>query len=496
MKKFFIIIVILVGFTFASFSQGSYTQYWLSSYTHNHNINPAIAPTNGYIYIPGINFNLSLNSNYTAQKFLYPLDNGQLGTFLHPDISADEFLNKLKKTQYLNMQFNEQLFSLGFYAKKTFVSIDLGVRADFGLNLPKDLFSFFKRPGTGYNSEYNFKNLNLYADVYAQLAVGLNFEIMEGLRVGAKLKVLASEASFNFKVNDLSLKMSGDEWAIKTNADLAFNTNIILPQTNSDGTFNFDKTKDSLWKDISAKSFIPCGYGAAIDLGVNYIFPEDSPLHGLQIGAGVTDLGFITYNKTSSSKFSQSGEVVFKGINDLYIDLDSANAIQGWQDEMDDFKNIGSELLDGLKYEGNKSATRMITTRFSAGVSYGVLKNKINLGLLYTGNLRGAHYYDELTLALTLQPSQWFGVAFSSSFLRQGFSSMGVALELFQVLHLAVDYVPFEFAYIYSDGKQVAPYPVRDGNFRLSLGISLPFVRGKKKLSNYDFCTDGVRGIY
>jgi hypothetical protein len=91
MKKLLIIIAILAGCTLAASSQGSYTQYWLSSYTHNHNINPAIAPTNGYIYIPGINFNLSLNSNYTAQNFLSPLKNGQLGTFLHPDISADEF---------------------------------------------------------------------------------------------------------------------------------------------------------------------------------------------------------------------------------------------------------------------------------------------------------------------------------------------------------------------------------------------------------------------
>jgi hypothetical protein len=290
--------------------------------------------------------------------------------------------------------------------------------------------------------------------------------------------------------------MSGDEWAVKTSAELGMSTNFFQPITDDEGRLLLDSTFKSFKNlNISKESFIPSGYGAAIDLGVNYIFPEDSPLHGLQIGAGVTDLGFIVYNKQASHKFSQSSDISFKGINDLYIDLDSAQIIQGWQDEIDYFSHLKDELLD-LREGTAQSATRMITTRVSAGVSYGVLKNKINLGLLYTGNLRGAYYYDELTLALTLQPSQWFGVAFSSSFLRQGFSSMGVALELFQVLHLAVDYVPFEFGYITSDGKQIAPYPIRDGNFRLSFGISLPFVRGKKKLSNYDFCTDGVRGIY
>ncbi|GHV36788.1 hypothetical protein FACS1894178_8360 [Bacteroidia bacterium] len=497
MKKIIILSSIFVIVFSSAYAQGSLTQYWLKSYTHNHLINPAVAPSNGYIYIPGVNLNVGLSSNYTFNKFMFPGENG-MQTFMHPDVNSNDFLSKLKKNQHLDLEVNDAIFSLGFWIKdKHFFTFDISVKTDVGFNLPKDLFRFMKDGGYGYNSEYNFKNIRFNANVYAELALGWSSEIFEGFRVGGKLKGLVSMAALEANIKNMHLQMSGDQWAIATNAEVDVLGAGIRLATDSLGNLDLAGHHNILGMVVGDenskfdyKKIRPAGYGGAIDLGVHYAFPKDSPAYGLKLSAGVTDLGFVSFGKKNTHRFTQNGEIVFAGVNDfkvIYDHIIDTVIYSGHEDEQEYLLNALDQMTQ-IGYGNAKSRMYWLNTRVAAGAEYAVWKDKVGIGALYTGTFYHGYYFDEFTLSFNFRPSDWFGIALSTSFMRQGFSSMGIALELAQIIHISLDYLPFEFTPEW--------IPIRDGNFNLAFGISLPFVKAKKKDNKYNFCTDGVRGIY
>ena len=71
-------------------------EYFQPGYSYRHLLNPAFVPLCGYVGIPVLgNLNASVGSNMGLSTLLYPLSDGSLGTFMHPEVDADAFMKKI-----------------------------------------------------------------------------------------------------------------------------------------------------------------------------------------------------------------------------------------------------------------------------------------------------------------------------------------------------------------------------------------------------------------
>lgn len=108
----------MIGFTgvmSVSAQNALRTGYFLEGYTYRHMLNPAFAPERSYVAFPALgNINLNLTSNVGLSTFLYPTKNGELTTFMSPDVKASKFLGKLKSVNHIDQNLDLMILSFGF----------------------------------------------------------------------------------------------------------------------------------------------------------------------------------------------------------------------------------------------------------------------------------------------------------------------------------------------------------------------------------------------
>ena len=145
------------------------TTYFMNSSTSRHDINPALLDK-PYVSMPLLplgDFSVGTTGNIGLKKFVYKMgpdwqgygENGNtLTTFMHPNVDAGEFLGGLKDKNRLSLNLKYQLFGFGFKAFGGINSVELNVRSNTNLCLPKTLFEFMKNIGS---QEYDITNLGV-----------------------------------------------------------------------------------------------------------------------------------------------------------------------------------------------------------------------------------------------------------------------------------------------------------------------------------------------
>lgn len=111
-------------------SQINRSAYFLEGATYRHELNPAFMGERGYVGMPGLG-NLSVGAQGTAGvgDFLFVKPNGDLMTFMHGDVSRQDFLNGLPNRIKMGFNVNENILSTGFYAWGGFNTFGLPLRA-------------------------------------------------------------------------------------------------------------------------------------------------------------------------------------------------------------------------------------------------------------------------------------------------------------------------------------------------------------------------------
>ena len=204
--------------------------YFLEGYTYRHQMNPAFASERNYVGMPVLgNFNIGLQSNIGVSNFLYKLPNGDLTTFLNGSVSSSEFLDGLKNRNRLNLDVDMNIISFGFHKWGGFNTFDLSVKSGIRANLPKDLFEFAKVGMQGGHSEYNLKDMGMYSNSYAEIALGHSRKIMDKLTVGAKVKFLLGIYNADFHINDMKLVMSDDKWLVSGDGEFSTAGIVDIP---------------------------------------------------------------------------------------------------------------------------------------------------------------------------------------------------------------------------------------------------------------------------
>lgn len=116
------------------------SSYFMEGTSARLQLNPGLQPTRGYFNIPVIgSFNMSASSNVLGTSDI--IDILDSGSDLY---SNDKLFDRLKADNRLNVNLNTDILSFGWYKGKGFWSFNLGLRADFGAALSKDMFSMMR----------------------------------------------------------------------------------------------------------------------------------------------------------------------------------------------------------------------------------------------------------------------------------------------------------------------------------------------------------------
>lgn len=446
--KYIIAAAVVLLFPIVAGAQVLKGSYFLDNSINRHQMNPAFAPRANYFQLVGVgNTGLGLYSNLALPSFTYPVD-GKLGTFLHPDISVEQFEKNFPKHPHLDAEFNTTILSFGWFNKnKAFwnFSLDMGAMAD--VDLPADLFIMAKR-GVGTAGErFNLGNVNAYATASVSASLGYSREFIKGLRAGFKVRAIAPLAYAGVNLESVTLSTSTESWKINTEGyayTAVQGLSLNVPEGETMPQVDFD-----LPGMISNK--VLSGFGYSVDLGVEYTLETGSLIDGLAVSAAVTNLGQIFYKNDCLNAFKTSGEVEWTGFQDVTLDSEVA-----FEESLNEFVSKLEGLANLSEMPHHHVFTKSTMPRFFAGVELPFLKRSMSVGLLYSSRLSHSYARHELTASYNLKPCKWFALGVNYSFLNTT-RSMGAMLELTPkagpCLYFGFDYFPME----------VAPAPLMEG---------------------------------
>ena len=443
--KYLIIIYLLAIIPINSIkAQYANTLYFMTEIAERNNMNPAFTPSCNFyldfIFLPNAYFSFG-NDNFIMRDFIYN-QNGKTQTFLSSKESLELFFKNLQPTTTMNFNYNLNILSFGFQVKKSYFTFDLGLNMDVATYLPSDLlkFALYGTPDPNGINTFNLSQLGIDASLYSNAAIGYMYKINKQLTIGAKAKLLMGYANINTSINKLNLNASRQEWSLETDGTI----NASLPirfNTLENGNIDFGSIQMNSANELLELLYNPAGIGAAIDLGIKY-----EPVKNLVISASVTDLGMIYWSRNSFSASMQGSHSIDELIDYTLGDTLSTDAI------VDKFTGLGNEILNSMHTDGeNKPYKSMLRGNFFLGAEYGILKNRISLGVVNRLKFKDTHLQDEVTVALNLRPIHWFNATVSHSFINGRLGTLGLGLNVkagIMNMYIITDYIPTSYAQI------------------------------------------------
>ena len=442
----YLIIICLLAITPINSIKAQYanTLYFMNEIAERNNMNPAFTPSCNFyldfIFLPNVYFSFG-NDNFIMRDFIYN-QNGKTQTFLSSKESLELFFKNLQPTTTINFNYNLNILSFGFQVKKSYFTFDLGLNMDVATYLPSDLlkFALYGTPDPNGINTFNLSLLGIDASLYSNAAIGYMYKINKQLTIGAKAKLLMGYANINTSINKLNLNASRQEWSLETDGTI----NASLPirfNTLENGNIDFGSIQMNSANELLELLYNPAGIGAAIDLGIKY-----EPVKNLVISASVTDLGMIYWSRNSFSASMQGSHSIDELIDYTLGDTLSTDAI------VDKFTGLGNEILNSMHTDGeNKPYKSMLRGNFFLGAEYGILKNRISLGVVNRLKFKDTHLQDEVTVALNLRPIHWFNATVSHSFINGRLGTLGLGLNVkagIMNMYIIADYIPTSYAQI------------------------------------------------
>lgn len=400
-RKFFAVAAMLLLMPLMMGAQALKGSYFLDNSLNRNKLNPAFAPQSGYFQIPVIgNTSVGLLSNLDLQTFMYPM-NGQLYTFLNKNVSLEQFDAALAGKPYFDVVSDINVINLGVKGgEKGFWTVDLGVRVNADIDLPRDLFIFMKK-GTGTSGTYNIGAVNANVAASVQAAVGYSrdlSDLVEGLRVGAKVRAILPVGYAGLDLNTVSLTTSPDKWTVKTDGTL---TSAMkgLEMMNSEGKLA-----------PKVNGFGLSGFGFSVDLGAEYKLDFDGFINGVAFSAAVTDLGAVSYSSDLIQTYGTNGQMDWTGLS---ISLEEG----AMDDAMAELKDEFGNLLSLNKLGGSSKLSRSTLPSFYLGAEMPFMNNKMSVGALYSARKSYMATRNEMTLSYNLNPVKWLSAGLNYSFL-------------------------------------------------------------------------------
>jgi hypothetical protein len=397
MKRTFLILAGLLTAVLGASAQNAFRGgYFMDGYLNAHKMNPALCPNQSYFGIGVGNIDAQTQSNLGISTLFTPDGRGGLDSFLSENVSAQEFLGKLKKYNTENINAEVDIFNLGFWnSKDQFHNLSISVNVIESGAVPYDVFRFLKT-GTADGSTYSLAGLGLRARAYGQIAYGISFPVGETIRIGGKVKGLVGLAYADMRFDRFDVTLNSDRWSVASEGRLLTSN---LPVSHSSQPVSVGEIFE--FDELNWRSLRPSGFGAAIDLGSTWDI-----LPWLQLSASVTDLGFLGWKM---DKAVTDGSWEYTGLDEIHFG------------ENDDFDTQMSNKMRQLKeltrfrYGSSGSALDFLPATFYVGAKAHP-NDWFSAGLLGTFRSERAYSWAELRAALNLEPADWFGISFSGAY--------------------------------------------------------------------------------
>ena len=438
------------------------TSYFMETSNYRHQMNPALLDS-AYVGLLFSNINIGMTGNIGAKQFIFDTNglpgytgNYRYTTFMDPNVDAKTFLNKLHDKNRFDLYLNYNLFSVGFKAWGGVNLLELNLRSNTNLTLPKGLFEFAKTAGE--KEHYEFGGLGMRTQNYMELALGHSRDINKQWRVGGKLKFLIGAAYADFTADNVTLDMTEDAWRIQSNAQVKaslLKSDVIHEDPSKNSADGRPRVKE-----LDNFGFSLPGFGMALDLGVTY-----KPIENLTLSAAITDLGFISWKNTHHA--SSQGDYTFDGFDNIYIGSDKDQT----EDIDDQFDQIGDDLEEMFSVydDGTKTATQALAATLNVGAEYKLpAYDKLKFGFLYTSRIHGKYSWHQGMLNVGVRPVKWFECNVNGAVTSTGVTAGGM---------LSLKAPHFNF-YIAADrffskmGKQGVPLNSSNGN--ITFGMTFP----------------------
>lgn len=452
------------------------TSYFMEGTHYRQQLNPALTPTKGYINIPVIGaVNATVGSTSLGyQDIMDIIDDG--GDFY----TKPDFMNRLKDKNNLNVNFSTEILSAGWYKGKNFWSFNVGLRADIGANLTKNMFSFLNEMETieenWRNSAYDISNQQLNINSFAEVGLGLSRQINSRLTVGARVKVLLGVGNMELKLNQVAMSANlptdseianwsnNDYWTNLGGGAVAEAERLKSKFDNYHANLNVNAELKSSFKGLElkeeeGKDYITdfdfdsgklgiAGYGFGIDLGASYKIMDN-----LTVSASVLDLGFISWSKSSTKIASAKPDAIdIRGskytssinVNDPQTIVQAVNSLQndaqGYMDRVTNGDVLDYDMLQLEVNDAAESRKSRLASTIVVGAEYGFFNNKLAVGALSTTRFVQPEALTELTFSANYRPKSWFNMAVSYSVIQSAGKSFGLGLKL-GPLFLGTDYM-------------------------------------------------------
>lgn len=462
MKRYIAILMFVVALPVVAAAQVR-TSYFMEGSTFRTDMNPALAPTRGYVSFPMLGgLSVGVNNNFLSiENMLYPTKNGQLVTFLHKSVDRNNFLKRLPRNNALEMSVSEQLVGFGAHTKRFFWSAGMNMKVNADVNIPKEFFSLITSLGQG---TYNMNNLHLGANAYMELFVGAAISVKEIATVGFRVKGLMGVANAALSVDKMRVNVTDSEVSAQMRGNLTascpvFNTNIPVGQPidiESIMMEDMNQMMNGLGSRLGSGGF-------AVDLGAEVRLVDDH----LRLSAAVTDLGFISWSRASTISGDMGAGFVYRGFDFETEEIDTEN---------EDFNFVAADTS-----KGNLSR---LNCSLNVGAEYTILSNRISFGVLSHTKFCQTWTYSELTASVNFKPVNWITATFSHTLLNHNQPGIfGFALNLHPKglnLFVGADYIDLKFARQGPKGTAASVLlPIRQRSVNLNFGFGFSLGRAK-----------------
>ncbi len=456
MKKY-LVIVLALAFACTEASAQMKTAYFMEGSYFRTDMNPALAPTRGYIALPALGgIGLSVNNNFlSVDNFLYNRG-GQTVTALHRSVSANDFLKRLPNTGLVGGDLSVNVLGVGFHTKKMFWNFGINAKVRTETAMSKDLFSMLK---SIENRDFALDNTGASIDAYTEVYIGFALPIKEFATFGARVKGLVGVGNIRASFDNMGINM-GENGVLANMRGTLRGSSMFFRN-------NYAPAADSRVGDFLESDFMSClsnikSGGVAVDLGAEVRLFNDR----LRVSAAVTDLGFIKWSGATAVAGEVKGNFKYDG-----VDLENTTDVSEAMDY---------DLSFRMTEPDRKGYVSRLACDMNIGVEYNILKNHIAFGLLSHTRFAMTTTYTELTASVNFRLGRSFTTSVSHTFLNRNRPGVfGFALNAHPTgfnLFLGMDYIPTKYAKVDVDMLPFAvpvPTTLKSFNFYFGMGFNL-----------------------
>ena len=407
------------------------------------NVNPG--------FIPDYNF-------YIGVPFLSSVKVGFENSINYEDIflrkgdslilDRDHILDKIDERSNLNINFMEELFTLGLRARKNYFHIRIADIVQANMVINSNLMRFLLY-GNGSN-EFIGKNVNIgdntiNATYYREYALGYTRQINQKLNFGVSLKYLQGIANAYTEKAEIDLMTDPEDFTLTMRSDI--DVSISAPGIDD--------------SDVEVSQFLPNANnpGFAIDFGAQYKVNNK-----IEVFASVLNIGSITWKENVKNFRSDNPDEPF-----VYEGFDINEYFEDNQFDEDRIENIVDSIVDEIGInETAESYSSRLAPMLNAGGRY-FLTDKDVFNLLIRNQFVENGNWFNVSLAYTRKFSKDINLMVSNSFFKHSFLNPGVGF--------AANLGPLQL-YLTSENI-IAPFMLNNSNvFVVRFGVNLVFGKG------------------